>query len=1044
MRLRQLCWCVIGRCRILAKKRYSVYGPNREPVVGWDRSVICRYEQAELRRLAGGGEGTKGLAFRGQKEGKAKQQLQISPPPGPGGKVERSPCKSELAEEMKSGGPLREGMLGRREEGVEFGHAGDATFKYEINFVELPRISNETRGRGGVVVRQPTSNQGASGSFPARSFPGFSHLRIVPDDTAGRRVFSGISRLPRPFIPPAAPHSSHFTLIGYQYLDVKGAATKNSTRVTKSEDQHMKWHFCVHVPFLQRHGQRSNQDAALAARSNLALLLPQTRDSRRCLRIRASETLGRGGTVFPRYSRPRTESVCRVYEHDNNTNRFRPLTAGESWYIGIVDYPAEKLVLSLEEMQPRIWDQWIKERLAERHAGILRPRRTDECEDRHLVRMAITDHATIPNTLTQEFRHLALLACASTNVCSIKASYEWYVIVFTEEYPSSACSITMSHPCLDGALCTILPAQHLEIWLETREIRKCNHLVSSYAMERHRIPDPLVPSLHRWYAGQQPTVSSHRCWSLMLPLIIRANLVPRTSGTMRDCMWHTLSYGSWMATMSHYFLGLRVHCISRQSTPATTTGEFWAHIATTWVEKHSRWTYEISSSQCCVVWQRLLTPVRYTDLQDVVTNGPGKFLRFQIRKLYVANVTALHSWVLLIFFFCNGKNKSARARVAKINIHKVWGPCWWTKSVVERFKEAKSAVPIKPREESIGRRALQVVLMGGGGWLKFRGVPPTPLPLFPQNHPNYSHPSTGRVSLTALSPEPFRPSSRRAIDSSEQRFKSRPDVTTLSSSVPASARRVLYFAVVPLPPSDWLPGKRQINKLLREIPGAIVGGQKGLWSQSCRNDINNLIKATSHVTGPQKELPHPHIPTPFPLNHPPTTGKMWEIFPAQNNREILLRWLAKLAASPWVVWAHEAVRPELVKQVHAGWKQLRCRHFDVNASLRGDRGMRINSLIASTRKALNWRAVLPSMPRLYTLIHGIMSTFESPAEDLLECTLGILPPYGGASRQCNLVTNDTSEIDAISFYRVTRRRRDRGLELPLCVRSVHTAARDDW
>ncbi|KAJ8881993.1 hypothetical protein PR048_018481 [Dryococelus australis] len=34
---------------------------------------------------------------------------------------------------------------------------------------------------------------------------------------------------------------------------------------------------------------------------------------------------------------------------------------------------------------------------------------------------------------------------------------------------------------------------------------------------------------------------------------------------------------------------------------------------------------------------------------------------------------------------------------------------------------------------------------------------------------------------------------------------------------------------------------------------------------------------------------------------------------------------------------------------------------------RGDRDMRINSLIASTRKALNWRAVLPSVTRLYRL-----------------------------------------------------------------------------
>ncbi|KAJ8866087.1 hypothetical protein PR048_033611 [Dryococelus australis] len=38
------------------------------------------------------------------------------------------------------------------------------------------------------------------------STPGFSHVGIVPDNAAGRRVFSGISRFPRPFI-PALPHN---------------------------------------------------------------------------------------------------------------------------------------------------------------------------------------------------------------------------------------------------------------------------------------------------------------------------------------------------------------------------------------------------------------------------------------------------------------------------------------------------------------------------------------------------------------------------------------------------------------------------------------------------------------------------------------------------------------------------------------------------------------------------------------------------------------------------------------------------------------------
>ncbi|KAJ8885674.1 hypothetical protein PR048_011872 [Dryococelus australis] len=37
--------------------------------------------------------------------------------------------------------------------------------------------------------------------FPAGSLPDFSHMGIVPDDAAGRRIFSGVSRLPRLCIP---------------------------------------------------------------------------------------------------------------------------------------------------------------------------------------------------------------------------------------------------------------------------------------------------------------------------------------------------------------------------------------------------------------------------------------------------------------------------------------------------------------------------------------------------------------------------------------------------------------------------------------------------------------------------------------------------------------------------------------------------------------------------------------------------------------------------------------------------------------------------
>ncbi|KAJ8866336.1 hypothetical protein PR048_032179 [Dryococelus australis] len=45
------------------------------------------------------------------------------------------------------------------------------------------------------------SHQGESGIIPGRVTFGFSRVGIVPDDAAGRRVFSGISRFPRPSVP---------------------------------------------------------------------------------------------------------------------------------------------------------------------------------------------------------------------------------------------------------------------------------------------------------------------------------------------------------------------------------------------------------------------------------------------------------------------------------------------------------------------------------------------------------------------------------------------------------------------------------------------------------------------------------------------------------------------------------------------------------------------------------------------------------------------------------------------------------------------------
>ncbi|KAJ8870034.1 hypothetical protein PR048_029045 [Dryococelus australis] len=53
----------------------------------------------------------------------------------------------------------------------------------------------------GFVVRLLASLQGELGSVPGGVATGFSQVWIVPDDAAGRRVFSGISRFPRRCIP---------------------------------------------------------------------------------------------------------------------------------------------------------------------------------------------------------------------------------------------------------------------------------------------------------------------------------------------------------------------------------------------------------------------------------------------------------------------------------------------------------------------------------------------------------------------------------------------------------------------------------------------------------------------------------------------------------------------------------------------------------------------------------------------------------------------------------------------------------------------------
>ncbi|KAJ8869015.1 hypothetical protein PR048_030561 [Dryococelus australis] len=64
-------------------------------------------------------------------------------------------------------------------------------------------------GRGGVFVTPLASHQVAPGSIPGVAAPGFSHVGILPDDAAGRRIFSGISLPPT----PASRRCSMLTLL---------------------------------------------------------------------------------------------------------------------------------------------------------------------------------------------------------------------------------------------------------------------------------------------------------------------------------------------------------------------------------------------------------------------------------------------------------------------------------------------------------------------------------------------------------------------------------------------------------------------------------------------------------------------------------------------------------------------------------------------------------------------------------------------------------------------------------------------------------------
>ncbi|KAJ8895063.1 hypothetical protein PR048_000388 [Dryococelus australis] len=92
------------------------------------------------------------------------------------------------------------------EGGCEGTHKMAMCFYVEFKTVLFPlttiSASHDLWGRGGVMVRPPASHLGEPDSIPGGAAPRiFACVGIAPHDAAGRRVFSGISRIPRPCIP---------------------------------------------------------------------------------------------------------------------------------------------------------------------------------------------------------------------------------------------------------------------------------------------------------------------------------------------------------------------------------------------------------------------------------------------------------------------------------------------------------------------------------------------------------------------------------------------------------------------------------------------------------------------------------------------------------------------------------------------------------------------------------------------------------------------------------------------------------------------------
>ncbi|KAJ8870796.1 hypothetical protein PR048_027095 [Dryococelus australis] len=113
------------------------------------------------------------------------------------------------------------------------------------------------------------SHQDETGSDTRPVHSGFSQVGIVPDDAAGRRVFSGISRFPRTFIP----------VLFHTYLTSPSSALKISLLRA-----------ALHKPFIRRQTQ-----SPISRASNFAILGGISRRARRLGGTRAVRVVEYGG-----------------------------------------------------------------------------------------------------------------------------------------------------------------------------------------------------------------------------------------------------------------------------------------------------------------------------------------------------------------------------------------------------------------------------------------------------------------------------------------------------------------------------------------------------------------------------------------------------------------------------------------------------------------------------------------------------------------------------------------------------------------------------